>query len=198
MFPLEKIGANAKIQVIGVTGNVGSGKSTLLSTLASMGVSTLSTDNIIHNLYEQNTGLINKTLTLLGTDILTKQGLDRKKIAAKIFPPNKLLYALEKLTLPYILEEIQAATNTATTPLAVEFPLLFEHDLEHLFDQTIFVSASKETCNKRSSLKDAHLRNERFLADKIKRDRASLTIENGGSLENFQKTLLHAMEGIIS
>ncbi|MCH9811486.1 dephospho-CoA kinase [bacterium] len=195
---MEKIGANAKIQVIGVTGYVGSGKSTLLTALSSMGVTTLSTDNIIHSLYEHNKELINKILTLLGTNILTDQTLDRKKIAAKIFSQKELLFSLEKMTLPYVLEEIYSFAKKADRPIAIEFPLLFEYDLEPLFDTTIFVSASKETCNKRSSLKDIDLRNARFLKSEEKKQRASLTIENNGSLEEFHQTITHAMEGIIS
>lgn len=198
MFPLEKIGANANIQVIGVTGNVGSGKSTLLAALPSMGVSTLSTDTIIHNLYDNNKELINKILTLLGNEILTNKILDRKKIAAKIFNNKELLLALETITLPYVLEEIYAFAKNAKQTLAIELPLLFERNLEPLFDTTIFVSANKERCKERSSLKDIDLRNSRFLADEEKRQRASLTIENNGSKEEFHKSIMHAMEGIIS
>ena len=95
MFPLEKIGANANIKVIGITGHVSSGKSTLLGALGNMGVSTLSVDTIIHNLYNTNEELINKIIVLLGDDILTNNMLDKKLIAKKVFNDKGLLFKLE-------------------------------------------------------------------------------------------------------
>lgn len=199
MFPLEKIGANANITIIGVTGCVSSGKSTLLAALNEMNVPTLSVDTIIHNLYTTSAELIHKIIALLGEEILLNHKLNRTKIAKKVFTDKKALYKLEALTTPYVLEEIRKEASNITAPyLAIEVPLLFELSLENLFDKTIFVDTKEALCKKRSSLKDITLRNERFFPSSLKREKASITLTNNGSLAEFKQKIHHCMEGIIT
>lgn len=198
MFPLEKIGASANIQVIGVTGNVSSGKSTLIDALQKKGVSTLSVDTIIHNLYKTNTELINTIIRLLGDDILTKHMLDRKLIAQKIFDNQDQLYLLEKVTTPYVLDEIKNAAKKINTTLVVEVPLLFELSLEDYFDKTVLVKTDLEICKKRSRLKDIEKRNKRLLSNEEKEKRADITISNNGTLADFNNNIHSCIEGIIT
>ncbi len=198
MFPLEKIGASANIKVIGVTGSVSSGKSTLLKALEKMGVSTLSVDIIIHNLYQTNQELIDKIHGLLGDDILTNTKLDKKKIATKVFNNKELLFKLEKLTTPYVVDEIKKSTRAEKKILAVEVPLLFELSLEDLFDTTVFVKTDTELCSLRSAFPDFQKRMNRFLPAEEKEKKADYTITNNGTFADFQKSIESLMEGIIT
>jgi len=198
MFPLEKIGVSANIKVIGVTGSIASGKSTLLRALEKMGVSTLSVDTIIHNLYQTNEELINKIHGLLGDGILTNTKLDKKKIATKVFNNKKHLYKLEELTTPYVLDEIKKAARLEKKYLVVEVPLLFELSLEDLFDTTILVKADPKLCSLRSTFPDFQKRMSRFLPAEEKEKRADYTITNNGTFADFQKRIESLMEGIIT
>jgi dephospho-CoA kinase len=198
MFPLEKIGVNANIKVIGVTGAVNSGKSTLLSTLETMGVSTLSVDTIIHNLYTSNKELINKITSLLGEDALTNHMLNKELIAKKVFNNKELLYKLEKLTTPFVIDSIKQAAKTAKKALAVEVPLLFELSLENLFDLTLFVKTDPKICKQRSSLTFFEERNSRLLPNALKEKMATITITNNGNLADFKTSIIQTMEGIIA
>jgi dephospho-CoA kinase len=198
MFPLEKIGVSANIKVIGVTGNVASGKSTLLKALEKMGVSTLSVDTIIHNLYQTNEELINKIHGLLGDDILTNTKLDKKKIATKVFNSKEHLCKLEELTTPYVVDEIKKAAKIEKSRLVVEVPLLFELSLEDLFDITIFVKADPKLCSLRSTLPDFKKRLSRFLPQEEKEKKADYTITNNGTFADFQKSIESLMKGIIT
>jgi dephospho-CoA kinase len=198
MFLLEKIGASANIQVIGVTGCVSSGKSTLLNALQKMGVSTLSVDTIIHNLYKTNKELINRIIRLLGDDILTNHMLDRKLIAKKVFDSKDLLYSLEQLTTPYVVDEIRNAAKGLSTTLAVEVPLLFELSLDGYFDKTILVKTDNKICEERSSIEDIRKRNSRLLSNNEKEKRADITITNNGSLEDLNNNIHSLIEGIIT
>ena len=198
MFPLEKIGAHANIQVIGVTGCVSSGKTTLLSALQKMGVSTLSVDTIIHNLYKTNQELINRIIRLLGDSVLINQMLDRKKIATKIFDNKPLLYKLESLTTPYVVDAIKNHASKCKSPLAVEVPLLFELSLEELFDTTVLVKTNLEVCKERSSLEDISKRNDRLLTNEEKERKADITITNNSTIADFNHNIQCSMEGIIT
>ncbi|MCH9617204.1 MAG: Dephospho-CoA kinase [Chlamydiia bacterium] len=198
MFPLEKIGANANIQVIGVTGCVSSGKSTLLCALQKMGVSTLSVDTIIHNLYKTNKELIDRIIRLLGDDVLTNHMLDRKLIADKIFDNKAMLYQMEKLTTPYVVNEIRKVANELSEPLVVEVPLLFELSLDGYFDKTILVKTDQRICEQRSSVKDIRKRNSRHLSNNEKEKRADFTITNNGTLADFNNNIHSLIEGIIT
>jgi dephospho-CoA kinase len=197
MFPLEKIGASANIKVIGVTGSVSSGKSTLMGTLQAMGISTLSVDTILHNLYKTNVELINKIRDLLGDNILTNQMLDKKLIAEKVFNEREKLHCLEELTTPFVLDEIKRALQKMKTIAAVEVPLLFELGLEDLFDVTVFVNTKESICRNRTQLKDFDARATRNLPAEYKEQKAMFTITNNGSIADFKNCIYKMMKGII-
>jgi dephospho-CoA kinase len=196
MFPLEKIGANANIMLIGITGAVNSGKSTLLEALQAMGVSTLSVDTIIHNLYASNKELINKVTSLLGDDALKNSMLDKQAIAKKVFTDKQLLYKLENLTTPFVIDTIKNNMKNSNKILAVEIPLLFELGLENLFDLTIFVKTDPEICKIRSSLSFFQERQSRHFSNEEKEKKADITITNNGTLADFKTSIIHLMEGI--
>ena len=210
MFLLEKIGANVKIRIIGVTGNVSSGKSLLISTLLSLGVKSLSVDTIISNLYkstEETSDIVKilsnsplelreKIITLLGEDILTNGCLDKSKIADRVFSNKKSLISLEKITLPYVLKEISSFIKNTKGIIAIEVPLLYELSLEEFFDYIIFVKASKETCKKRSPHTHFNSRWDRFSSNKEKEDKANITITNSENIANFKNQITHLMKGI--
>ncbi len=198
MFPLEKIGASANIQVIGVTGSVSSGKSTLMGILQAMGLSTLSVDTILNNLYKTNVELINKIRDLLGDNILTNQMLDKKLIAEKVFTDSKHLHDLEALTTPYVIKEIKKMLPLMKSPVAIEVPLLFELSLEDLFDITILVKTNESICRGRSPFEDFDARNKRGLHMEVKEKKAMFTITNNGCRADFIKSIHKTMEGIIA
>lgn len=196
MFPLEKIGANANIRVIGITGKVSSGKSTLLLTLEKMGFATLSVDNILDNLYKTNEKLKSEVVDALGDAILSNQSLNKHKIAEIVFKNKDMLTTLEKITTPYVLEEIRSVAKGLKKPLAVEFPLLFELGLEKLFDTTIFVDCDDQLCKERSSVSFFDERLKRQLSDKQKRSLATLTISNKGPMDDFVQTIKSSIKGL--
>ncbi|MCH9621821.1 MAG: Dephospho-CoA kinase [Chlamydiia bacterium] len=197
MFPLEKIGANANIKVIGITGSISSGKSTLLEFLKKKGFATISVDNILDHLYKNNEELKAKVVDILGEDILSNQLLNKKRIAEKVFEHKKLLFKLEEITTPYVVDAIKAIAIESRNDLAVEFPLIFELNLEKLFDVTVLIKADKNLCKERSSFADFDRRHKRFMKNEEKESLADITIPNNGSIANFTKSIESSMEGII-
>jgi dephospho-CoA kinase len=196
MFPLEKIGANANIKVIGITGSISSGKSTLLSFLNKMGFTTYSVDKILDNLYKTNVELKEKIVAVLGNDVLANQILDKKRIAEKVFNHRDLLHKVEELTTPFVLDEIKKAILTAKGSVAVEVPLLFELNMQGLFDITILVKGDKKLRKERSSFSDFERRDDRFMKCEDKERLATITISNNGSKADFTHSIQSSMEGI--
>ncbi|MDD2398232.1 MAG: DNA-formamidopyrimidine glycosylase [Bacilli bacterium] len=132
--------------VIGITGPIASGKSTLLSLLKNDGYQTVSSDQIVHQLY-QLSAVIDELVKIFGPTILNPQGgVNRKIISLFINEVPQMKKQLEKLIHPLVKQEIAKiiAKTQANTTLFVEVPLLYEARFEDLFQYVIGVAVSPE------------------------------------------------------
>ena len=83
-----------KIKKVAVTGGLAAGKTTVCQLFKELGACVVSADEIVHQLLSPGTAVGQQVVSLLGSDIISDQGLDRKKIAAKVFSQPDLLLSL--------------------------------------------------------------------------------------------------------
>ncbi len=131
-----------KSKLIAITGNICSGKTEFLSALKKQGHETISTDEIVDILWqdENNQAKIAETFSL---PLSTKLKETVKKL---VFGQPKKLKQLEEIFFPQVfakLKEIQTKSNN--TYIFVEVPLLFERNLRDKFDFTVLVYADLKT-----------------------------------------------------
>jgi dephospho-CoA kinase len=177
---------------VGLTGGLGAGKSEALRLLEELGAATLSTDAVVHELL-QGDELRDEIVARLGPEVATDGGLDRAKIAERVFGDEEARGWLERLLWPRVGERVAAWRASVGERVAVvEVPLLFESGMEAVFDATIAIVADEDTREQRAGTRGHAAVAERAgrqLTQQEKADRADFTVRNDGSLDELKQTL---------
>lgn len=185
------------VPFIGLTGGIGAGKSTALEALDRLGASTLSTDLVVHELYETD-DVRAAVRERFGAAVMTGSAVDRPALARAAFGTDGDRHWLEQLLWPRVGERIAAwrAETDAATPspraAVVEVPLLFESGLDHGFDATIAVIAEEAIRHERASGRGHEALSERAarqLSQEEKSQRATYTVVNDGSMSDLEAKL---------
>lgn len=187
----------AAIPFVGLTGAMGAGKSSALEALGRLGAATLSTDRVVHDLYERPE-VIEAVVDRWGGDVAPGGVVDRAQVARHAFASPAERSWLEGLLWPLVGAEVQAFREEAAAavpqPVAmvVETPLLFEAGMESAYDATIVV-VTEEQLRLRRAAERGHAsvdeRHDRQLSQEEKAERATFVVTNDGSLEDLEAAL---------
>lgn len=143
---------------IGITGSSCTGKSSILKMMQSLGINTLDSEEMLTQLLAEHPQALSvKASKQLGDELLDNHGrISSKKLISIIYTnPEKRAFFDEKLS-PLLREEIK---RFLYSPMgggirAVEAPLLFETDTQHLYDEVWMVTTDSETQIKRIVKRD--------------------------------------------
>lgn len=153
---------------IAICGNIASGKSTVQKILEEKGYKVLDTDEVSKKLLTVN----NKELYdgFKNYDVFEDGEFSRFKVAQLIFSDEEARLKIASIMHPQVAEEINKffEENKSENLLFVGIPLLFESNMQSLFDKIIFVYT------------DDNIRLERLL------NRNNYTIEHAKSRINSQ------------
>ncbi|MGI8804226.1 MAG: dephospho-CoA kinase [Thermoleophilaceae bacterium] len=182
---------------IGLTGGIAAGKSEALRALRRLGAATLSTDEVVHELLAEDE-LRDQVVERLGAVVLRGGRLDRGAIADAVFERADERAWLEELLWPRVGERVvewrahQERREPPPVAAIVEVPLLFEAEMEAVFDATIAVVADDETRGRRASERGHRAlesRTARQLDQDEKARRADFVVENDGDLDDLEESL---------
>jgi len=138
---------------VGLTGGVASGKSLALEMFAALGAQTISSDAIVHRLYER--AEIQMALhARFGAEVIGASGkVDRAVLGRLVMGNEKELLALESLVHPRVARDIEDfLTGGVPGDVRVcEVPLLFESGLQSHFDLVATLEAPREVRRERAS-----------------------------------------------
>jgi dephospho-CoA kinase len=182
--------AHSRVPFVGLTGGIGAGKSTALEALQRLGAAVLSTDRVVHELYQSPD---------VGQAVMERFGsLDRGEIARRAFASREDREWLEGLLWPRVGErmagwrvELQAAEPPPRAAV-VEVPLLFESEMEGVFDATIAVVADEDVRAERAGARGHEAlaeRSARQLSQEEKAQRATYTVVNDGTVGQLEQKL---------
>jgi dephospho-CoA kinase len=182
---------------IGLTGGIGAGKSTALQALERLGAVCLSTDRVVHQLYE-SAEIRDAVAGRFGPGVIADGQVDRPALARVAFASEEGRTWLEQLLWPRVGERVAAfrqeaeAADPAPRAAVVEIPLLFESGSDHGFDATIAVIADEEIRARRAAGRGHEALSERAarqLSQKEKSQRATYTVINDGTESELQDRL---------
>jgi dephospho-CoA kinase len=185
------------VPFIGLTGGIGAGKSTALAALERLGIPGLSTDQVVHELYESDE-VREAMVSKFGPTVLHDGAIDRAAVAREAFTTPERREWLEQLLWPRVGERMaswrEAVNAEAPPPRAavIEVPLLFESGMESAFDVTLAVIAPEEARQQRASGRGHESLDERGarqLTQDEKAQRATYTVDNDGSEAELEAKL---------
>jgi dephospho-CoA kinase len=192
----------AGVPFVGLTGGLGAGKSTALAALERLGAATLSTDAVVHELYE--TGEVRDAVVQRWGPEMARDGMvDRSAVARRAFATQEDRQWLEELLWPRVgrrvaewREEV-ARRDPPPRAAVVETPLLFEAGLEDLYDATIAIVAPEPLRAERVGARGHEAvdeRSSRQLPQEEKARRATFAVENAGTIATLEQELSSVLE----
>lgn len=179
---------------IGLTGGIAAGKSEALAAFEGLGAATVSSDAVVHELLSEEP-LRARIVDRWGEDVAPGGRVDREAVGGIVFADREELAWLEAQVHPLVGERIATWLRSLPdgTELAViEVPLLFETEMEGLFDATVAVVASDDVRRSRAAARghgDIEGRESRQLDQEQKAVRADHVVRNDGTISALEREL---------
>lgn len=184
--------ADKKIK-IAITGSIGSGKSTFADFISEEGYTVIKADDISKEILATDSDVKAEVVKIFGTESFNGDEINRKYLAEKIFSNPENVMIINSILHPLVIKKIKELMNQELKirdKVFVEAALIYEADMEEIFDYVILVTADKETRFKRKSgelnLNDFGQRDGNQIPDEEKKKRADFIFENNGSVEELK------------
>jgi dephospho-CoA kinase len=184
---------------IGLTGGIAAGKSEALAAFERLGAATISSDAVVHELLDSEP-LLSRLTERWGAEVAPEGRVDRAKVGEVVFADPEELTWLERQIHPLVGERIGSwlvSLPPSTGIAVVEVPLLFEAEMQGVFDTTVAVVTGDEVRRARAEARGHALvgeREARQLVQEEKAARAEHVVENDGTLEDLERALSALVE----
>jgi|WetSurMetagenome_2_1015567.scaffolds.fasta_scaffold498985_1 dephospho-CoA kinase len=145
---------------IGLTGGIGSGKSTIAALFAAHGVPVIDADVIAHQITLPGTAATIQILQTFDPGITDSHGgIDRQRLAHRIFNDHQERERLEAILHPLIRVEMKRQLDNLDAPYCLlVIPLLFEANQKDMVDRVLVVDVDERVQIARVAARDG--RNE--------------------------------------
>jgi len=190
------------VPFVGLTGGMGAGKSTALNALRELGAEVISSDDVVHELYE-SPEVVGALRERFGPEVAPGGTVDRPELARRAFATPEDRAWLEEVVWPLVGQRISAwlehARSLQPPPRAavVEVPLLFEAGLQDGYDATIAVLADESLRRSRAAARGQVLldeRDARQLGQHEKAARATFVVHNDGTEQDLARQLSEVLD----
>lgn len=168
---------------IALTGNIASGKSAVSKILQENGFKVLDTDEVAHKqLTVKNLKLYN---AFKNYDVFEDGEFSRTKLGKLVFQDDLIRKELEDILHPQIRKEIENFEGI------VAIPLLFEANMQDLFDKIVIVYTDDKIrlkrlmCRNNLTEEDAKARMNSQISQEEKLSMCDFVINNNGTLEDL-------------
>jgi dephospho-CoA kinase len=184
---------------IGLTGGIACGKSTVSRMFVECGAALVDADQIARHVVKPDQEGWHAVIDRFGENIvLPDRTLDRKKLGEIVFADRQARLDLQSILHPLIRiemrQQIQHYENSQPCQLVlVDVPLLFESNLQSMFEQTIVVYVDRDTQITRLMERDgltkveAEARLQSQMPIEQKKKLADFVIDNRGSREGTKR-----------
>jgi dephospho-CoA kinase len=178
------------------------GKSAALDAFRQLGAQTLSSDEVVRELLGTD-GVRDLLVEQMGPEVAPGGAVDRDAVARIVFADAEQRRWLESVLWPRVGERMAAWTqevrgmDPAPPAAVIEVPLLFESQLENVFDATIAVVVDEGLRAERAAARGHEAPEERAAAQLSQEDkaaRADHVVHNDGTLEELKAELAALLE----
>ena len=190
------------VPFVGLTGGMGAGKSTALAALERLGAEVLSSDAVVHELYDSEQVRV-AVVGRWGPEVAADGAVDRAAVAQRAFASEDERAWLESLLWPLVSERTAAwledvcARRPPPRAAVIEVPLLFEAGLEGAYDATIAIVSDEQVRSERASQRGHELLDERLarqLPQAEKARRATFVVHNDGTEKDLERELSEVLD----
>lgn len=173
---------------IGITGNIGSGKTTVCKIFESLDVPVFYADEEAKKLYVRE-DVKHQIRENIGVHVFNSEGnIEFKALAFHIFRNKEALNYINSLIHPLVIKSYEhwKAGHTSANYILHESAILFEHNMQRRFDETIVIYCPKkiriERVIQRDAAKKADIlkRISNQMEDDLKNSLADFVIVNDG------------------
>jgi dephospho-CoA kinase len=201
-----------QVYLIGLTGNIACGKSTVLRFLQAQGAYTIDADTISHKLMQVGGSAYAPVLAAFGEGILVEpkqedafppRPIDRRKLGAIVFGDAERLRQLELIVHPLVrVDMLDQIARAVAQVVVVDAIKLLENRLDASCDAVWVVTCDPNIQLERLMQRNQFSREEALLrieaqapqAEKV--ERATVVIDNSGSIANTQAQVEIAWRGL--
>jgi dephospho-CoA kinase len=195
---------------VGLTGGIACGKSTVAQMFVELGAHLIDLDRIAHYVQEPGKPAYKEVVHHFGKEILQPdKKIDRLKLGNIVFGNKKKIVELNNIVHPLVYQEWHARLEKIRTKkehaiVLSDIPLLFEGQMQDMFDLSILVLIAPEEQIRRLRIRNGlskeeaekRLKSQMPIREKIKL--ADIVIDNEGSVPDTEnkvnkiwKKLLH-------
>lgn len=181
------------MKVIGLCGGSGSGKSTVCSLFAKIGVPSIDTDKLYHDIISTDSECTKELVAVFGERVHARPGIDRALLREIVFSSSDNLKRLNEITHRHILNSVRdVIRHTEADGIIIDAPLLFESGFDKECDLTVCVVAHNDIRLKRIIERDGISRDaaQRRIASQISNDelieRCDYSLENNATEEELK------------
>lgn len=175
---------------VAITGGIGSGKTIISKIFKILGIEIYNSDIKARMLMHQNSDLIQLLKENFGDEVYNGKFINSRYLSEIVFGDSLKLKKLNSIVHPYVVNDINSwfSENCNCNYKIVESAIIFENNLEYLFDYIIVVYAPKyiriKRVNEREDIttKSLNTRIKNQFDDKIKIEKANFVIKNYGKL----------------
>lgn len=179
---------------VAITGSIGSGKSTFCKILLEKGYTVINADQLSKKLLISNEEIINKIIRIFGNESFVDNEINKKYIADKVFSAPVNVQKMNSIVHPVVISEIKRIFNEKENEkiIFVEAALIYEADMEGIFDYVVLISAD-ENIRKERKIKNSNMTVNEFekrdinqIPDSEKRKRADFVFENNSTFKDLK------------
>ena len=182
--------------VIGVTGCPGSGKSILAGVIAEQGWILINADDIGREVVENDPFVLGELTNAFGRDIIDADGnLNRHLVARRAFADSEKNQVINDIVHPALIDRLKSRINELQAErvhVVVDCALIFEWEIESLFDVVVCVKAHEHVRKERMMKRDGRSPDEvegifsAQLPESEKVERADIVLVNNGSINRIK------------
>ena len=180
---------------VGITGGIGSGKTVFCNALKEKGYPVIFSDQIAAEVLENDPYVQELIVKEFGENSFVDNKPDRKYLAGKVFPDPGNVELLNAILHPPTIEKLEVLMKTELHKqniVFVEAALIYEAEMEELFDYVVLITAEEDIKRKRKtaqgmSEEDFNRRFEHQIPDVEKSKLADFIFLNNGDKKELAK-----------
>lgn len=180
---------------LGITGSIGSGKSEFTRLAENSGFPVIRADDLSNEILATNPIVRQNVIRTFGKDSFQNDKPNKKYLAEIVFSDPQKLRLLEKILHPLVIKQIQKKKKEIfkdNNILFIESAIIYEADLENLFDYVVLITADRELRLDRKiksgmSKEDFLKREMNQIPDDEKRKRADFIFTNNCTIRELEE-----------